>query len=543
MKALYFGLPLVFLSLLACNKNEVTSPDEPGTVVFPAGTTPVVNSILQKTTFNSAGKLSYTLYISGTNFRSDLKNNKVMFNNITADATVSDTEHFEVTVPEAAINTESKLTIITSGKYTVYGQPYKITQPETIVSSVNTEQLLRGGRVIVTGLGFSPAAAENVVTINGVKATVDSVGLKNQNLNFNAVLYNGITTNVQHDFPKAGFKLYVTVPQNAGAGKLTVTTFGKTVTYPYDMQILPSTFTSYSSTPINSISLDAAGNVYGVHNNKVLKVTPGGAVTTLATIGDATFILGDAVADAAGNVYVASGDDRSSEPGTMGPIYKTTASSAKIYKVTPDGTVSVFAGSDPGQADGQGTAAKFRYPTYMARNNKTGDLYVTDGTLIRKITPAGQVSTLAGKNHPLSPRAGAGAIDGQGAAADFYGLFGITVDQETGNLYVVDFNTTNGGLRQVTPTGYVSTPIITRAEPKGGRMPDIWFPGPTVAGIAVDADRNIVFAQDNQIVKIKNNVAYNTNLNPSGELISGLTLDASGKIWMAGGKQLYKITP
>ncbi len=195
------------------------------------------------------------------------------------------------------------------------------------------------------------------------------------------------------------------------------------------------------------LATDSAGNVYVADsaNNTIRMITPGGLVSTLAgTAGssgsaDATgpaarFKTPSGVAtDASGNVYVAD------------------TNNSTIRKITPQGVVSTLAGTPgvPGSADGQGAAASFRYPYGIAADT-AGNVYVADtgNDTIRKITPGGLVSTLAGA-------AGLpGAADGQGAAARFNEPAGIGVDA-AGNVLVADFNSNT--IRRITAGGLVST--------------------------------------------------------------------------------------
>ena len=102
-----------------------------------------------------------------------------------------------------------------------------------------------------------------------------------------------------------------------------------------------------------------------------------------------------------------------------------------------------------GSADGQGAAARFNSPMGIAVDT-AGNLYVADtgNSTIRKVTPGGLVSTLAG-------RAGApGYVDATGVAARFSEPSGITVDAD-GTVYVAD--TKNHVVRRITPAGVVST--------------------------------------------------------------------------------------
>jgi sugar lactone lactonase YvrE len=134
-----------------------------------------------------------------------------------------------------------------------------------------------------------------------------------------------------------------------------------------------------------------------------------------------------------------------------GNVYVADTFNCTIRKITPGGTVSTLAGSagSAGAADGVGAAASFSYPRGLAVD-AAGNVYVTDtdNNTIRKITPDGTVSTLAGT--PGS----AGATDGVGAAASFNYPSGISVDA-TGNVFVADTN--NHTIRMVAPDRTVTT--------------------------------------------------------------------------------------
>ncbi|GMW05520.1 MAG: hypothetical protein AMXMBFR8_03170 [Nevskiales bacterium] len=127
-------------------------------------------------------------------------------------------------------------------------------------------------------------------------------------------------------------------------------------------------------------------------------------------------------------------------------IYVTDYTKHTVHKVTSDGTRSVIAGKFIGSNDGIGEAASFFTP-WGIDSDSQGNLYVADSNnnTLRKITPAGVVSTLAGAVGQY------GWVDGTGASARFYGLKGIGVDS-TDNIYVSD-----GKIRKVTPAGVVST--------------------------------------------------------------------------------------
>jgi sugar lactone lactonase YvrE len=203
------------------------------------------------------------------------------------------------------------------------------------------------------------------------------------------------------------------------------------------------------------VTVDSAGNVYVADslNNTIRKVTPSGGVTTLAgragedgntdgTGSAARFSHPRGVAvDAAGNVYVAD------------------CGNCTIRKVTPNGTVTTIAGlaSNRSSADGVGTTARFYNPQGVALDS-AGNLYVADtgNSTIRRLTRSGAVTTLAGLAQ------NDGNADGVGSAARFCCPRGVATDT-AGNLYVAD--TSNDLIRKVTPNGMVTTLAGFRSNP------------------------------------------------------------------------------
>ncbi|HXC68970.1 MAG TPA: NHL repeat-containing protein [Pyrinomonadaceae bacterium] len=130
-----------------------------------------------------------------------------------------------------------------------------------------------------------------------------------------------------------------------------------------------------------------------------------------------------------------------------GTIYVTDAGeNNRIQKFTPDGNVTTIAGGVEGFADGD--KASFNTPSGIALA-PDGSLIVADtgNNRIRRVTPAGQTSTVAGDGT-------AGYVDGPANRAQFNGPIGVAVDVN-GNIYVAD--TYNDRIRLITPDGQVST--------------------------------------------------------------------------------------
>jgi DNA-binding beta-propeller fold protein YncE len=156
-------------------------------------------------------------------------------------------------------------------------------------------------------------------------------------------------------------------------------------------------------------------------NHVIRRMTPGGAVTTIAGqpgVAGAFAYPRGIVVDNTGAAYVADTQNHA------------------IRRITSDGAMTTFAGRvlAQGSADGTGDAARFRSPTDIAIDPTTGNFYVSDtgNDRIRRITPAAVVTTLATIESP----------------------WGLDVDG-SGNVYVADHD--NHRVRRVTPAGVVST--------------------------------------------------------------------------------------
>lgn len=184
----------------------------------------------------------------------------------------------------------------------------------------------------------------------------------------------------------------------------------------------------------------------------------------------------------------------------------------RIRRIGADGIVTTWAGSAEGFADGAGSAAAFHTPSGLACDG-AGNLYVADtgNHAIRKISPQGMVTTLAGTGV-------AGFRDGPAAQAQFNGPIGVAVDK-SGRVYVAD--TYNDRIRIIHPDGRVAT--LAGGEKPGyqdGPGAAARFDTPTA--LALDALGNLWVADT------RNNAIR--KLSPGGEvstLATALAEDAS----------------
>lgn len=190
---------------------------------------------------------------------------------------------------------------------------------------------------------------------------------------------------------------------------------------------------------------DGQGGAYvaDAQNHTIRHVTAEGAVSTFA--GRAGLSGSGDGAAAAARFNTPTGLARDG----AGNLYVVDSGNHTLRRITPAGVVTTVAGSpgNPGTADGLGPAARFSWPNRIAVD-AAGTLYVTDNQALRKVTPAGAVTTLAGLPGT------SGLADGTGGAARFNLPCGLAVDA-SGTLYVGDMN--NNRIRKVTPAGEVTT--------------------------------------------------------------------------------------
>jgi sugar lactone lactonase YvrE len=168
-----------------------------------------------------------------------------------------------------------------------------------------------------------------------------------------------------------------------------------------------------------------------------------------------------------------------------GTIYISDAGdSNRIRKITPEGVLSTLAGGSEGMADDGGASGRFNTPSGLAIDSD-GNIYVADtgNNRIRKVTAEGSISTIAGDGT-------AGYLDGPAAEARFNGPIGVAVDAR-GNVFVAD--TYNDRIRMITPNGQVTT-VAGGATPgyeDGDRNTSLFD---TPCGIAVTPDGTLIVA-------------------------------------------------
>ena len=196
--------------------------------------------------------------------------------------------------------------------------------------------------------------------------------------------------------------------------------------------------TAYLSSPVG-LTFDSSGNLYFTEyaNHKIRKIDTDGNVTT---------VVGDGQSD----IRPGQGTLASIQYPTKmtidanGTLYVIVSNNVEVVAIDSGLNLIEFAGGSNSWVDAQGKAAKFYQPRFITKDS-SGNTYVTELYHIRKIDSAGNVTLLAGGET-------SGSVNGVGRAARFLNLQGITVDS-SGNLYVCDQNF----IRKVSPTGDVES--------------------------------------------------------------------------------------
>lgn len=242
------------------------------------------------------------------------------------------------------------------------------------------------------------------------------------------------------------------------------------------------------------LAIDAAGNLLVTDwgNDTIRKVAPDGTVSTIA-----------GAPGQAGAVDGVGAAARLNQPVGIHVIGSTAYfgdRSSTFRRLGADGAVVTIAGSagNPGIQDGTGAAARFSQVAIDITADAAGNLYASGDQIIRKITPEGAVSTIAGSYSGFS----GSTVDGTGTSARFQNTDGLALLPDGSGMYVSQepmIAAAHGGngyssaLRKVTFDGQVST-VATMPLTTAGFLPE---------PIATD-DNGVLYGVGRQVLRLEN---------------------------------------
>jgi len=401
-----------------------------------------------------------------------------------------------------------------------------------------------------TNLYVADYGNHTIRLISPALAVTTLAGLPGVSGSTNATGTNALFYQPQGVAVDGSFNVYVTDTANGAIRKIspggTVTTLAG---LPGNLGASDGPGTNAQFYQPEGIALDSSLNLYvaDYFNQTIRKITSAGVVTTLAGLASVS----------------GSADGVTNHARFWGPLGLVADASANLCvadsfngtlrKITPAGVVTTFAGSaSAGSVDGANANARFNLPASAAVDS-SGDVYVADSvnSTIRKIT-AGQVTTFAGSPGVF------GSLDASGANAVFNGPQSVAVDS-SGNVYVAD--TLNDTIRKITTAGAVSTFAGFPGSPGNvnGQGTNAQFYHPQ--GIALDKSNNVYVADtlNNTIRVITPGGLVSTLAGLSGYFGSidgtnsaarfnspaGIALDSSGNIYVAdyNNNVIRQITP
>ncbi|SDI81875.1 IPT/TIG domain-containing protein [Mucilaginibacter sp. P25] len=428
---------------------------------------PVIKPVITSLSV-SQGLIGTGVVINGTGFSPVINNNKLFFNGQAATITAATPTSLATTVPAGA--TTGPVTIVVNNN-NAQGPVFTVKAPLTIAKLSATTGVYRDA-ITITGTGYSEDMSAIQVYVNGKKSDVLSSSATqilfgvplSAGTGVVKVVVNGATINgpvftymlssvadvitLSQPDPSGNTTDFLKVPTGVGVdslGNIYIGDSGHSAVKKVSAHGSLSTFAGGTAgfqdgkganakfyNPAN-VAADANGNLYVAdpYNRAIRKITPDGNVSTVYTGDYQPFAI---AADKAGNIYFSGG---------------TTPT--LLMKMSTDKKVTVLAGSNTtGFKNGTGNMALFGEILGIAAD-ATGNIYVADAAnnLIRKITPAGNVSTLAGTG-------AAGKANGAALKASFDRPCGVAVDAG-GNVYVADYH--NWLIRKISAAGQVTTVI------------------------------------------------------------------------------------
>lgn len=439
LSAVLFLCSVLFFSGCSKDNSTNTPPVNNTPLPVPVSLVPSITSIVPN---QGAALIKDTIY--GKNFSTTLNDNKVLFSGIQASVLSASANQLIVTVPQNG--TTGSISVTVGG--------------QTAAGPVFTYQ----ATPVVT-----PAPDDSVMV-----TTFAGTGVYGRDDGAVSTATFGFVWDIFFD--KSG-TLWVADGSSNRVRKIANGTVSSLMGL--------NTFQGQSKIELIGVAVDANNLVY---------------VTDIWSLPIRTINAAGTVSNFVGNLYAGTADGTGTNAffrsvRTMvfdkaGNLFVADVGNNNIRKVTPSGVVTTFAGNITGfgeYGDGTGTAAYFSGPQGLAID-KDDNLYVADegNSRIRKITPSGVVTTIAGNGIGTNQ-------DGYGLTAGIGGPYGIAVDNRNGNIYVAQYGMNR--IRKIRPDGYVSTiagtGLVGSVDGPGRKAS---FNGPSA--LAVDSAGNLYVADE-----------------------------------------------
>jgi len=365
-----------------------------------------------------------------------------------------------VAMPSGTNKTSLSATFSSTGKSVFVGSKSQISAVTTndfTAPIVYTVKALDGSTVDYTVTVTVAAASQKSITSFTISGVTGSINETTKTVSVTLPIGTNVTS-LTPVFSTTG----VGVATNGTPVVSGSTSLDFTLPVIYDVTAADNTSSSYvvtvtvavgnSNKAITSFSINNSAGIIDEGNKTINVFLPTGTllvnlIPTFTSTGAGVSIHGT------NQVSGATANDFSSSVSFPVPYVVTASdSTTATYSVSVTATsyVSTFAGSGTvGNTNGTGIASSFFNPKGIALDN-LGNIYVADSgnNKIRKITPAGVVTTLAGSG-------AAGRSDGTGMGASFNSPTGLVVDQPTGDIYVADSG--NNRIRRISSGGLVTT--------------------------------------------------------------------------------------
>jgi uncharacterized protein (TIGR03437 family) len=240
------------------------------------------------------------------------------------------------------------------------------------------------------------------------------------------------------------------------------------------------------SSPLG-IAADSSGNLYLAvqQNNALFKVTAGGVKTQIAGT-----TAGGFSGDNGPAIYAQLSDPMGVAVDASGDLYLADTGNNRIRKIAPAGTISTIAGDGTESGDNRLAVAAQLLSPYAVALDSLGNVYITDSgeCRVRKVAPSGTIMEVAGNGICAG---GTFTEGGQAVSAQLFNTNGMAVDS-AGNLYISDAYT----VRRVSPLGiittYAGTDLMRGYSGDGGKATGASLGGPQ--GLATDSAGNLYIA-------------------------------------------------